>query len=143
MASRVGPNDPCPCGSGKKFKRCCRGAGVEVIEQRRLKHQRRRFRTVLLITLAALGIVVSLVFLIKSGVEDRDASARLAFTARPGYPQPPGPAPPGKVWSVEHGHWHNAPLPLPSGQVPLPQPEGPAPPGKVWSPEHGHWHDVQ
>jgi hypothetical protein len=21
---RVGPNDPCPCGSGKKYKRCCR-----------------------------------------------------------------------------------------------------------------------
>lgn len=21
---RVGRNDPCPCGSGKKFKRCCR-----------------------------------------------------------------------------------------------------------------------
>jgi preprotein translocase subunit SecA len=20
---RVGPNDPCPCGSGKKFKKCC------------------------------------------------------------------------------------------------------------------------
>lgn len=22
---RVGRNDPCPCGSGKKFKRCCLG----------------------------------------------------------------------------------------------------------------------
>ena len=22
----VGPNDPCPCGSGKKFKKCCKGA---------------------------------------------------------------------------------------------------------------------
>ncbi|MBI1831869.1 MAG: SEC-C domain-containing protein [Planctomycetes bacterium] len=22
---RVGRNDPCPCGSGKKFKRCCGG----------------------------------------------------------------------------------------------------------------------
>ena len=20
---KVGPNDPCPCGSGKKFKKCC------------------------------------------------------------------------------------------------------------------------
>ena len=25
-------------------------------------------------------------------------------------PQPPGEAPPGKVWSVEHGHWHDAPV---------------------------------
>ena len=24
--SRIGPNDPCPCGSGKKYKRCCQGA---------------------------------------------------------------------------------------------------------------------
>ena len=23
--ARVGRNDPCPCGSGKKFKKCCRG----------------------------------------------------------------------------------------------------------------------
>lgn len=22
-------------------------------------------------------------------------------------PQPPGEAPPGKVWSPEHGHWHD------------------------------------
>ena len=30
---KVGPNDPCPCGSGKKYKKCCRdkdiGAGLE------------------------------------------------------------------------------------------------------------------
>ena len=23
-ATKVGPNDPCPCGSGKKYKKCCR-----------------------------------------------------------------------------------------------------------------------
>ncbi|HSX12160.1 MAG TPA: SEC-C metal-binding domain-containing protein [Rhabdochlamydiaceae bacterium] len=23
MTSKVGRNDPCPCGSGKKFKKCC------------------------------------------------------------------------------------------------------------------------
>ena len=22
--NKVGPNDPCPCGSGKKYKKCCR-----------------------------------------------------------------------------------------------------------------------
>ena len=25
--AKVGPNDPCPCGSGKKFKKCCMGNG--------------------------------------------------------------------------------------------------------------------
>ena len=33
-ASRIGPNDPCPCGSGKKYKKCCRpkdiAAGLDV-----------------------------------------------------------------------------------------------------------------
>jgi len=28
--ARVGLNDPCPCGSGKKFKKCCGGRGREV-----------------------------------------------------------------------------------------------------------------
>ena len=27
-APKVGRNDPCPCGSGKKFKQCCDGAGT-------------------------------------------------------------------------------------------------------------------
>ena len=27
-ASEVGRNDPCPCGSGKKYKKCCGGAAV-------------------------------------------------------------------------------------------------------------------
>ena len=29
--SKVGPNDPCPCGSGKKYKKCC-GAGQNTNE---------------------------------------------------------------------------------------------------------------
>ena len=54
--------------------------------------------------------------------------------------------PPGKVWSPEHGHWHDAPaMSTPivpqSSTGPTSEPPGPAPPGKVWSPEHGHWHD--
>lgn len=25
---KIGSNDPCPCGSGKKFKKCCKGKGI-------------------------------------------------------------------------------------------------------------------
>jgi hypothetical protein len=50
----------------------------------------------------------------------------------PGTPRPEGPAPPGKEWSEAHGHWHD---------IAGVSPPGPAPPGKVWSEEHGHWHD--
>ncbi len=34
---RIGRNDPCPCGSGKKFKKCCYGK-VEVVEETDLDH---------------------------------------------------------------------------------------------------------
>ena len=27
MHKKIGANDPCPCGSGRKFKKCCRGNG--------------------------------------------------------------------------------------------------------------------
>jgi len=27
---KLGRNDPCPCGSGKKYKRCCYGKDTEV-----------------------------------------------------------------------------------------------------------------
>ena len=27
-AAKVGRNDPCPCGSGKKYKKCC-GSGIK------------------------------------------------------------------------------------------------------------------
>jgi uncharacterized protein YecA (UPF0149 family) len=27
----VGRNDPCPCGSGRKFKKCCLGADANAI----------------------------------------------------------------------------------------------------------------
>lgn len=37
-------------------------------------------------------------------------SAEAPDQAQPGgQAQPPGPPPPGKVWSAEHGHWHDAP----------------------------------
>lgn len=60
--------------------------------------------------------------------------------------------PPGKIWSPEHGHWHDAPgttldsipnwqAPGLSTQLASQQPDS-TPPGKVWSPEHGHWHDA-
>jgi hypothetical protein len=26
MSHRIGRNDPCPCGSGKKYKKCCLGS---------------------------------------------------------------------------------------------------------------------
>jgi hypothetical protein len=38
MSSAPGRNDPCPCGSGRKFKQCCLGArAVEDTARQRLR----------------------------------------------------------------------------------------------------------
>lgn len=149
---RVGRNDTCPCGSGKKFKVCCDG-----------KNQRGMSRGLILLfvaigALAAVGLIAS--------IRDEPKPAPLpaptastANTASTPRQKPGGTAPAGKVWSEEHGHWHDqaqttrsqpiqispgalAPAPTPT-PTPKPQPPGPVPAGKVWSPTHGHWHDAR
>ena len=79
MATRgkVGRNDPCTCGSGKKFKNCCEG-----------KTSATSLHRVLMVALAIAvlgGIAAGVIAL-------RDASSVQAA--------------PGRVWSPEHGHFH-------------------------------------
>ena len=77
MAHHPGRNDTCPCGSGKKYKKCCE-----------LKQQNKPGNTLLL-------IVVGLLML--AGV----AAGITAFTTERGHMgQRQG------VWSPEHGHYH-------------------------------------
>jgi hypothetical protein len=72
----AGRNDPCPCGSGKKFKKCCER-----------KVQRQGGRTMMYIVLALIiGAIVA-------GV----ASLRETSYTTGGA---------GRVWSPEHGHYH-------------------------------------
>lgn len=49
---------------------------------------------------------------------------------------------PQRVWSSEHGHWHDVGAGGEEQGTPGPQPPGAVPAGKVWSAEHGHWHDA-
>jgi hypothetical protein len=149
---RVGRNDTCPCGSGRKYKSCCAG-----------KTDRPKG---LIVLLAMFAVIAGIAFIPRGDKAAKSTPlppAPIAAATKPG-PQPPGPVPPGKVWSAEHGHWHdiarpgtspassikvepgrglqtNAPLTPVVGNAP--QPPGPVPPGKVWSPEHGHWHDAK
>jgi hypothetical protein len=74
----VGRNAPCPCGSGKKYKRCC-------ISKSR--------KTSLggWVTLSAVGLMLA-------------AGAIIMFSSFKHLDdEPTGPR---KVWSEEHGHWH-------------------------------------
>ena len=75
--AHTGRNDTCPCGSGKKFKKCCE-----------LKQHTRSNKVMLIIVgvLMAASVVAGIT----------------AFTTDRGTTQPAA----GKVWSPEHGHYH-------------------------------------
>jgi hypothetical protein len=77
---KVGRNEPCPCGSGKKYKQCCADKATA--------------RSTLLSQglLALLGLAFILVVI--SIVDGLYSSDR-------------GGAAPNRVWSPEHGHWHD------------------------------------
>jgi hypothetical protein len=80
MATTTGRNDPCPCGSGQKYKHCCQdktswaenrlvtGAGIAAL---------------IVISLILIGLAVS----------------NFSSEAPPECPQ-------GQVWSEAHGHCH-------------------------------------
>jgi hypothetical protein len=100
------------------------------------------------ILLVVIGVIAAIGVYPLVVKQESDTAIPAAAAGRPGTAQP-GPAPPGKVWSIEHGHWHDVTTTpaastevQPSTPAPNPQPPGAIPPGKVWSPEHGHWHDA-
>lgn len=39
MTNKVGRNDPCPCGSGKKYKKCCESIDSPLIEEEKKGHE--------------------------------------------------------------------------------------------------------
>ncbi len=78
--AKTGRNDPCPCGSGKKFKACCEGKAAA---------KRTFLTTWIAVAVGILGILV--------------AVGTVVFTD-----DPSNDAPSGRVWSAEHGHWHDA-----------------------------------
>ena len=78
MAVEVGRNAPCPCGSGKKYKRCCAG------KTQRMSLAGRVWMS-LIVAMLLTGAVVMLTSLDELG----DGSMA-----------------PGRVWSAEHQHWH-------------------------------------
>jgi hypothetical protein len=83
----VGRNDPCPCGSGLKHKHCCAG--------KPRWHERPTWTAAFIgLLLVASAVLAGLIL---TRPDDGEVSGA------------PGPAPPGQVWSEEHGHWHDAP----------------------------------
>jgi hypothetical protein len=79
MASvvKIGRNDLCSCGSGKKFKKCCE-----------LTQQRGRGSLLMLVLLGVM-VVVGLLAAFTPFFQDNSHTAKAAG-----------------VWSPEHGHYH-------------------------------------
>ena len=76
---KTGRNEPCPCGSGKKFKKCCDGK-ADASEKMRSRG------------LAALLIIVLLIVVVGVVIELRSEDV---------------PVETERVWSPEHGHYHD------------------------------------
>ena len=99
------------------------------------------------------GVLLALIVAFSLISNNKENKSVNQYTSKPYIPQnigknkPKGEAPPGMVWSAEHGHWHDAKNPHDAFSAGMKksgdqlQRQGEAPPGKVWSPEHGHWHD--
>ncbi|MDP7639017.1 MAG: SEC-C metal-binding domain-containing protein [Candidatus Hydrogenedentes bacterium] len=134
MPTKLGPNTPCECGSGKKYKHCCGAEGADA---------KRNPKMTLVRGGIASACVVGLLLIVAANASKSPAPTAPPVKNTGTYTgQPAGPAPAGKVWSAEHGHWHEATEGLPQQYQSAPQPPGAAPPGKTWSAEHGHWHDL-
>lgn len=129
---QAGRNELCPCGSGKKFKRCCAAPEAEQSDA-----AGSFFGIAAGIT--AIMLVIAVVAVARSFLEE---APERVWSAEHGHwhtvsggsgdggesaSNEPGP---GKVWNEEHGHYHAAGATSEGG------------PGKVWNEEHGHYHDA-
>ncbi len=105
MSSKIQRRDPCPCGSGKKYKNCCGKQGDKSDSKRwtGLKSG------VLAIVLVGGGIAAYMILSEPTTTPPEAITTdALPQSVQPLQPQPSGPAPEGKVWSAEHGHWHDS-----------------------------------
>ena len=76
--SKVGRNDPCPCGSGKKFKQCC-------------ERKSGSLSSTTWIAIVGVALVTLAVLVMSFRTDTASTSAA---------------CPPGQVWSVDHSHCH-------------------------------------
>ena len=95
MRKEIGRNEPCHCGSGKKYKNCHMGTASSVVNNSK--------------NLLYIGIMVLIIAIAGFSVyyNTKQSPVQNVNTRKAPVAQPPGEAPPGKVWSSEHGHWHD------------------------------------
>ena len=96
---KTGRNEICHCGSGKKFKQC---------------HQlRKNSQSTQLLYLAFISMAIVTTFFFGNKIfKPADTSSSLSpkpfsIENTQTLKRPNGDTPTGKIWSVEHGHWHD------------------------------------
>jgi len=169
MSASVGRNDPCPCGSGLKYKHCHAG------KMRLTMGGRRGW----LWGLVGLIVVAAAAWGVMRSKSPSNAPTRMVMTPQaisPGTTSipttdsatatataPPAGATPvpweydaarNRHYDPNHGHYHEGPPPPPEARVasspgnPGTAPAGPTPAAwtydaknnQHWDPNHGHWH---
>lgn len=130
---KVHRNDPCPCGSGKKSKRCC-GGKIDSAGGKK--------------TYAWVAAGLVLVGLVGWGLKQGSNPSQMGFTAPTRTGQPwEFDAETNTHWDPTHRHWHQGPVPAnrpTEAGAPQPTPKpweyNPAT-NQYWDPNHRHWHD--
>lgn len=143
-------NDPCPCGSGKKFKHCCLG---------KVEAKSRSLRTPLLVAGLGALVVAGVVVANRPSPPSRSpqpTAAPVPSAALPSTTPAPWQYDPvsNRHWDPGHGHWHDGPPPRQpatsevsttttfSGNATNPPAWFfDAAANRHWHPEHQHWHD--
>lgn len=107
---KVGRNDPCPCGSGKKLKHCCAARAQRRAETRDSLAKGIFYIVGPLAVVVAGAVLVSTLF----GNSVGDDGLERVWSAEHGHWHvvlPDGTQTeikPGMVWDAEHGHFHQA-----------------------------------
>jgi hypothetical protein len=98
MEKKLNRNDLCYCGSGNKFKNCH-------MNKAKAETTNRSFVIIGALVLLSVIAVLSVYFSLQERPKSNNAINQSNSNAP--VPPPPGEAPPGKVWSTAHGHWHD------------------------------------
>ncbi len=136
-------NAPCPCGSGKKYKRCCALSGEPQVG-------RRWPRAVTPIAVAAAAVLFGVLALSGGNPRQQEGSFMPGIGDTGAAQSTPDPweydEENDRHWDPSHSHWHDGPPPpgvldaaAGSGETPEPW-EYDAENNQHWDPEHNHWH---
>lgn len=143
MKATPGRNDPCPCGSGLKYKHCHEGKSQ--VTSRRVAGV-----PVWAVALAVVAVIGAGMWFMNRGGSNAGVTPQ----------QPVGPVRAGTPWEYDaatnthwdpgHGHWHAGPPPTnpdslpavggPAGATPAPY-QYDSTTNRHWDPGHGHWHE--